>query len=145
MAAAAFAAVALGGCSSDSRAGAGTPQVAVETFFHAIGDKDPAAACSVVSTAGVPLSGTPLDQCRLGFEKVLDTVQDQGDIALLKGARVTGATVKGDRATVRSAQITQVPDGFQNDIDLVRLGGRWYIDSQSDTGGAGATDPAPTG
>jgi len=43
---------------------------------------------------------------------------------------VTGATVSGDKATVSKAQITNVPDGFQNDIDLVKLNGRWYIDSK---------------
>ena len=138
----------LTACSSGGGdGGAATPQVAVETFFHAIGDKDPAAACSVVSTGGARLSGTPLDQCKIGFEKVLDTVQDQGDIALLKGAKVTGATVMGEKATILAAQITKVPEGFQNDIDLVRLDGRWFIDSKTDTSrGTDTTPPAaPTG
>lgn len=138
------AATGLSACSSGGGGGAATPQVAVETFFHAIGDKDPAAACSVVSTGGARLSGTPLDQCELGFQKVLDSVQDQGDIALLKGAAVTGATVTGDTATITSAQITKVPDGFQNDIDLVRLDGRWYIDSKTDTTD-GTSPSTPTG
>lgn len=136
----------LSSCSSGSDGGAETPQVAVETFFHAIGEKDPEAACSVVSTDGAPLQGTPLDQCRTGFEKVLGTVQDQGDIELLKAAKVTGASVTGDRATILSAQITQVPAGFENDIDLVRLGGRWYIDSKTDPSTEDtATPSAPTG
>ena len=135
----------LSACSSGGGdGGAATPQVAVETFFHAIGDKDPTAACSVVSTGGARLSGTSLDQCKLGFQKVLDSVQDQGDIALLKGATVTGATVTADKATILSAQITKVPDGFQNDIDLVRLEGRWYIDSK--TAAISTTTPStPTG
>ena len=137
------AAAALSACSGGDGGGA-TPQVAVETFFHAIGDKDPGAACSVVATGGARLSGTPLDQCKVGFQKVLDTVQDQGDIALLKGATVTGAKITGDKATILSAQITKVPDGFQNDIDLVQLDGRWYIDSKTDTTD-GTTPSSPTG
>jgi len=138
------AATVLSSCSSGGGdGGAATPQVAVETFFHAIGDKDPGAACSVVSTGGSRLSGTPLDQCKLGFQKVLDAVQDQGDIALLKKASVTGAKITGDKATILSGQITKVPDGFQNDIDLVRLDGRWYIDSKAATTDTPGTE-APT-
>ena len=59
-------------------------------------------------------------------------MQDPGDLEKLKAARVTGATVDRDKATIVAAQIVDVPDGYQNDIDLLRLDGRWYIDSKSD-------------
>lgn len=139
LAAATLVAGSLAACSS-STGGADSPEHSVETFFHAIGNKDPGAACSVVSTGGAVLSAAGLDQCRVGFDKVLGSVADQADIALLKNARVTGATVDGDKAHIRSEQITQVPAGFENDIDLVRISGRWYIDSKADPD----TSPTPT-
>ena len=43
---------------------------------------------------------------------------------------MTGATVKGDKATVSKEQITNVPAGYENDIDLININGRWYIDSK---------------
>ncbi len=121
----------LGACTTDRAAGGADPAQTVETFMHAVGAKDPAAACAVVSSDGQPLAGTPLAQCRLGLEKVLADVQDPGDLDKLKAAKVTGADVAGDRATVRKAQITGVPADYQNDIDLLRLDGRWYIDSKT--------------
>ncbi|MEO3935547.1 hypothetical protein V3N99_02200 [Dermatophilaceae bacterium Soc4.6] len=141
-AAALAAGVLLAGCSSGTAEGADSPQTAVVTFFHALGAKDSTGACAVISTQGKALEGVGLQQCQVGFDKVLASLADQRDIAALSGARVSGAQVTGDRATVRQAQITSVPDGFQNDIDLVRLDGRWYIDSPS------AADPPsadPTG
>ncbi len=121
---------ALAGCSSGSSGGQG-PEQAVETFMRAVGAKDPAAACAVVASGGRPLTGTGLAQCRLGLEKVLLEVQDPGDLDKLKTAVVTGAQIDGDRATVRKDQITGVPPDYQNDIDLLRLDGRWYIDSKT--------------
>ena len=122
--------LAIAGCSSDQ--GGPGPTQTVETFLHAIGSKDPDAACAQVSTGGKPLGGTALEQCRVGLQKVLADVQDPGDLEKLKAARVTGATVDRDKATIVAAQIVDVPDGYQNDIDLLRLDGRWYIDSKSD-------------
>ncbi len=123
--------IALGavGCSKDD--GGASPAQTVETFMRAIGAKDPDTACAQVSTGGKPLGGTALDQCREGLRKVLADVQDPGDLDKLKAAKVTGARVDGDRATVKATQIADVPDGYQNDIDLLRLSGRWYIDSKS--------------
>ena len=95
----------------------------------------------MVSTQGRPLEGLALDQCELGFEKVLADLDDQSDIAGLKKATVTGAQVDGDRATVTKAQVTDVPSGFENDIDLVRLDGRWYIDSKADPTDDPTSDP----
>jgi hypothetical protein len=65
------------------------------------------------------------------LEKVLAALNDPTEIAKLKAATVTGATVTGDKATVAKTQIVGVPEGYQNDIDLVRIDGRWYIDSKS--------------
>ncbi len=142
-AAAVVIALTLGGCSKDE-AGTGPAQT-VQTFMRAIGAKEPDTACAQVSTAGKRLAGTALDQCREGLTKVLADVQDPGDLEKLKAARVTGAQVDGDMATVKAAQIADVPDGFQNDVDLLRIGGRWYIDSKTDPGnGSGSTEPAPS-
>ena len=69
-------------------------------------------------------------QCKEGLEKVLADLDDPNEIAQLKSATVTGAAVTGDKATVSKTQITNVPDGYQNDIDLVKINGRWYIDSK---------------
>ena len=120
------------GCTSapDVAAGSASPTEAVAAFMHALGDKSSDAACSQVSTGGQPLTDAGFDQCKEGLEKVLADLDDPGEIAKLKSATVTGATVNGDKATVSKAQITNVPDGYQNDIDLVKLNGRWYIDSK---------------
>ncbi len=139
------AAVVLAGCSGTTAEGAETPQAAVTAFFHSLGGKDSAGACAVISTGGRPLRDVPLQQCALGFDKVLAGLGDQQDIAALTGATVTGATVTGDRATVTRAQITRVPEGFQNDIDLVRVEGRWYIDSRADPTVVGDPTGSATG
>ena len=125
-------AMALAGCTSapDVAAGSASPTEAVAAFMHALGEKNSDAACSQVSTGGKPLTDAGFDQCKEGLEKVLADLNDPDEIAQLKTASVTGATVNGDKATVTKAQITNVPDGYQNDIDLVKLGGRWYIDSK---------------
>ncbi len=121
-------------CTGAPAEGGGAPTQTVEAFMHALGDKDPESACAQVSTAGKPLTGLDLDQCREGLRKVLAAVQDPSDLVRLKSAKVTGAQVSGDRATVSAAQITGVPDGYQNDIDLLQLAGRWYIDSKTPAG-----------
>ena len=122
----------LAGCSTtpDVAPGSASPTEAVAAFMHALGEKNSDAACSQVSTGGKPLTDAGFDQCKEGLEKVLADLNDPDEIAQLKTASVTGATVNGDKATVTKAQITNVPDGYQNDIDLVKLNGRWYIDSK---------------
>ena len=124
--------VALVGCSRgpDIAAGSASPAEAVATFMHALGDKNSDAACSQVSTGGQPLTNAGYDQCKEGLEKVLADLDDPAEIAKLKAATVTGATVNGDKATVAKEQITNVPAGYENDIDLVKINGRWYIDSK---------------
>jgi len=104
------------------------PAATVETFMHAMGEKDPDTACGVVSTGGKPLAGELLAQCKVGLQKVLAEVKGD-EFAALRQATVTGASVNGDKATVRPEQITRVPPGYENTIDLVRIEGRWYIDS----------------
>ena len=124
--------VALVGCSRgpDIAAGSASPAEAVATFMHALGDKNSDAACSQVSTGGQPLTNAGYDQCKEGLEKVLADLDDPAEIAKLKAATVTGATVNGDKATVAKEQIINVPAGYENDIDLVKINGRWYIDSK---------------
>jgi len=129
----------VAGCSKDE--GGASPARTVETFMRAIGGKDPDTACAQVSTGGKPLAGTALEQCREGLQKVLADVQDPGDLEKLKAAKVTGAQVDGDKATVKATEIADVPDGYRNDIDLLRLSGRWYIDSKTDP----AAGTGPTG
>jgi hypothetical protein len=128
----ALAVVALAACSRgpDIAAGSASPAEAVATFMHALGDKNSDAACSQVSTGGQPLTNAGYDQCKEGLEKVLADLDDPAEIAKLKAATVTGATVNGDTATVAKEQITNVPAGYENDIDLVKINGRWYIDSK---------------
>ncbi|GAA1874858.1 hypothetical protein [Lapillicoccus jejuensis] len=138
-------AVLVAGCGSPTP-GADSPRAAVTTFFHALGDKDADGACAVVSTNGRPLEGVALEQCTLGFQKVLGSLSDQQDIAALKNAVVSGASVNGNRATVRQSQITDLPEGFATDIDLVQIDGRWYIDSKTDpTGDSTTSSGGPTG
>ena len=124
--------VALVGCSRgpDIAAGSASPAEAVATFMHALGDKNSDAACSQVSTGGQPLTNAGYDQCKEGLEKVLADLDDPAEVAKLKAATVTGATVNGDKATVAKEEITNVPAGYENDIDLVKINGRWYIDSK---------------
>lgn len=123
---------ALVGCTHapDIAAGSASPAEAVATFMHALGNKNSDAACSQVSTGGQPLTDAGYDQCKEGLQKVLADLNDPTEIAKLKSATVTGATVNGDKATVTKEQITNVPEGYENDIDLVKLNGRWYIDSK---------------
>ena len=130
--AAAAVTLALAGCSRgpDIAAGSASPAEAVASFMHALGDKNSDAACSQVSTGGQPLTNAGYDQCKEGLEKVLADLNDPGEIAKLKSATVTGASVNGDKATVTKEQITNVPAGYENDIDLVKINGRWYIDSK---------------
>ncbi|MEP6649769.1 MAG: hypothetical protein ABJA74_07610 [Lapillicoccus sp.] len=125
-------ALALAGCSSgpDGAAGSASPTEAVAAFMHALGDKNSDAACSQVSTGGQALTNVGFDQCKEGLQKVLADLNDPAEIAKLKSATVTGATVNGDKATVSKGQITNVPAGYENDIDLVKVNGRWYIDSK---------------
>src|SRR4051812_37975041 len=125
-------AVALAGCSTSPGAATGStsPGDAVAAFMHALGDKNSDAACAQVSTGGQPLTNAGPDPCKEGLQKVLAQLDDPAEIAKLKSAAVTGATVNGDQATVAKGQITNVPDGYQNDIDLVKINGRWYIDSK---------------
>jgi limonene-1,2-epoxide hydrolase len=122
----------LAGCSTapDVAVGSASPTEAVAAFMHALGAKNSDAACAQVSTAGQPLTNAGFDQCKEGLEKVLADLDDPNEIAQLKSATVTGAAVTGDKATVSKTQITNVPDGYQNDIDLVKINGRWYIDSK---------------
>jgi limonene-1,2-epoxide hydrolase len=130
--AAVSAVLAVTACTSGPSAATGgtNPTETVTTFMHALGDKNADAACAQVSTGGKPLADAGFDQCKEGLDKVLAELNDPSEIAKLKSATVTGATVSGDKATVGKAQITNVPEGYQNDIDLVRISGRWYIDSK---------------
>ena len=122
----------LAGCTRapDVAAGSASPAETVAAFMHALGDKNADAACAQVSTGGQPLTNAGYDQCKEGLQKVLADLYDPGEIAKLKSATVTGATVTGDKATVSKEQITNVPSGYENDIDLVNINGRWYIDSK---------------
>jgi limonene-1,2-epoxide hydrolase len=122
----------LAGCTRapDVAVGSASPAEAVAAFMHALGDKNADAACSQVSTGGQPLTNAGYDQCKEGLQKVLADLDDPGEIAQLKSATVTGASVNGAKATVTKEQISNVPAGYENDIDLVTIHGRWYIDSK---------------
>lgn len=125
----------VAGCTGNDEGGtaagsASAPQ-AVQAFMVALGNKDAASACAQVSTGGKALADTGLDQCKEGLQKVIDTVTDPAELDQLRSAVVTGANVDGDKATVSASQITKVPQGYANDIDLVRINGRWFIDSKT--------------
>ncbi len=113
-----------------SAQGSSSPTATVEAFMHALGSKDASAACSQVSTAGKALVGDAFTQCTVGLQSVFGGITDPADLTRLKAAKVTGAQVVGDKATVTKSQITNVPPDYENDIDLVRLDGVWYIDSK---------------
>lgn len=125
-------AVGLGACTSSGTGATGesTPQKTVEAFMHALGNEDPDGACAQVSTGGKALTGDAFAQCKVGLQSILAEITDPSELTRLKGAKVTGAQVNGDKATVTKAQVTDVPAGYENDIDLVKLGGTWFIDSK---------------
>jgi len=133
LAGSALAGSALIGCSSAPAVatGSASPTEAVTAFMHALGNKDSDAACAQVSTGGQRLQDSGLDQCKEGLQKVLAALNDPAEIGKLQSATVTGSTVTGDKATVAQGQIVGVPEGYQNDIDLVRIEGRWYVDSKT--------------
>ncbi|MEO8830406.1 hypothetical protein [Lapillicoccus sp.] len=130
--AAALLVVGMAACSGgDTTAqGSSSPTTTVEAFMHALGNQDASAACSQVSTGGKALVGDAFAQCKVGLESVLGDITDPADLTRLKTAKVTGAQIDGDKATVTKSQISNVPSGYENDIDLVRLDGTWYIDSK---------------
>lgn len=123
------AAVALGGCTS-SAPDQSTPQAALTSLYHALGHKDFAQACQVIASNGSPTSGTAGQQCVAGLTSIFGQVPDpQGDLPKLAAATVTGASITGDTAKVAADQITGLPAGYATDVELVRVDGRWYVDS----------------
>lgn len=120
----------VAGCSGAPAApGGDSPEAAVSTFYRALGAKDSAAACAVVAYDGKPLSGDDITLCRSGFDVVVTQVASADELAALTQAHATGATVTGDRAVVGADQVTGVPAAYRQDVQLVRVGGRWYIES----------------
>lgn len=119
--------VAVGGCSSGP--GGESPEAAVEAFYRALGAKDTAAACSVIAYSGKPLAGDDILLCRTGFDTVVEDVASPDELAAFASATVTGSTITGDTAVVHADQLTGVPAAYRDDVSLVRVAGRWYIES----------------
>jgi len=118
----------LTACSSPA-AGGETPQSTVAAFYHALGAKDSAGACALVAYNGTPLAGNDVLLCQTGFDTIIKDVATPEELAGLTSASVTGAAVEGDNATIRADQLTGVPAAYREDVSLVRVGGRWYIES----------------
>lgn len=116
--------VGLAGCSASAGS---SPEEAAQTFFRSLGAKDTKAACGVVAYAGKPLAGDDLTLCASGFDSVV-AVAGADDLTALRGSAVSGAQVYGDKATVRADQLTGVPTAYRQDLGLVRVDGRWYLD-----------------
>jgi hypothetical protein len=122
--------VALAGLTACSSAPVGeTPESTVAGFYRALGAKDSAAACALVAYDGKPLAGDDVLLCRSGFDTIITDVATPEELAALTSASVTGAAVDGDQATVTADQMTGVPAAYREDVNLVRVGGRWYIES----------------
>lgn len=116
---------AAAGCGSDD------PTGTVVAFYRAIGERDPDAACAQLATDGRPLQETDLLLCVTGLRQAMDTALNDADAQALRTASVTGAQVDGDHATVHADQLSGVPDGYRDEVSLVRVSGRWYIVSDS--------------
>ncbi len=119
------AALLLTACSSPPS----TPEATLEAFYHALGNKDSATACSLVAYAGIPLSGDDVALCRNGFDTVVQQVASAAELGQLRAAKVTGSVVSGTTATVRPDQITDLPEAFRSGAELVLVGDRWYLDT----------------
>ena len=117
-------ALALGACST---AGA-SPKQTVEDFYRALGRQDVTAACEVVSYAGKPLAGDDVTLCRSGFQAIGE-LATPADLTALSAVTVPDLPASGDRAGVRADQLTGVPTAYRQDLTLVRIDGRWFIDS----------------
>lgn len=113
-----------------SSVGAGSPEAAVESFYHALGAKDTATACAMTAYAGHPLAGDDVTLCRSGFDAVVDQVASAEDLAALRALTVTGATVTGETATVTADQLSGAPAAYREDVALVRVDGHWFVETQ---------------
>lgn len=120
--------VGLGGCSGPIPGG-DTPESAVAAFYRALGAKDSAAACALVAYDGKPLAGDDITLCRSGFDVVVTQIAGADELAGLAQASASAATVTGDNAIVRAEALTGVPAAYRQDVKLVRVAGRWYIES----------------
>ena len=116
--------IGLGGCSSSG----GSPSQSVEAFYRALGRKDVAAACEVVSYAGKPRAGDDITLCRSGFQAIGE-IATPADLSALTSVTVPDLAPNGDRFTVGADHLTGVPTAYRQDLTLVRIDGRWFIDS----------------
>jgi hypothetical protein len=114
---------------SASAAGGETPQSTLAAFYHALGARDSAGACALVAYNGRPLAGNDVLLCQTGFDTIIKDVATPDELASLTTASVAGAAVDGDNATISADQLTGVPAAYREDVSLVRVGGRWYIES----------------
>ncbi|HMT32889.1 MAG TPA: hypothetical protein PKC73_12430 [Dermatophilaceae bacterium] len=116
--------IGLGGCSSSG----GSPSQSVEAFYRALGRKDVAAACEVVSYGGKPLAGDDITLCRSGFQAIGE-LATPADLSALASVSAPDIPTNGDHAGVLADQLTGVPTAYRQNLTLVRIDGRWYIDS----------------
>ncbi len=98
----------LAGCAGPAP-GADSPEAAVTTFFHDLGDKDAEGACRGRLERRQAAGRGAVPAVHPRFQKMLGSLSDQQDIASLRNAQVSGARVEGDRATVLQSQITDLP------------------------------------
>lgn len=118
-------AAALGACSSPPPG----PEQTAQGFLRALGSKDTAAACSVVAFDGKPLGGDDVPLCRTGFDTMVNDVLPADELTRLREATVTGVRVEGDSATIAEGQVSGELTAYLGEIELVRVDGRWYVNT----------------
>ncbi|WP_137122774.1 DUF4878 domain-containing protein [Segeticoccus rhizosphaerae] len=115
----------------------------IESYFHAVGDKDSEAACKLQTTedGSKPLKSddTKFQECVKGMTMLMDQAKKE-DLDTFKGIAVKEATVDGDKATVSPDQVEGLPEdakgGDDKPVSLVKIDDAWYIDSsKSSVGG----------
>ncbi|MGV1009464.1 MAG: hypothetical protein ACOYBY_12745 [Dermatophilaceae bacterium] len=116
------------GLTACSQSTAGPDQTA-QDFLRALGSKDTTAACAVVAFDGTPLSGTDVDLCRTGYDTLVNEVIPQATLDELRNSTVSGVSVDGDTATIPDGQISAEVASYIGEIGLVRVNGRWYVDT----------------
>ncbi len=106
--------------------GGPTPNDTVRAYFNALSEKDGDTACTLLSTkvqlqaviaVGIRRNGEK--PCGRALERVVRN-RSAKDLKTLRNLQMSKSVVKGDTATVR-------PKGADDDAQLTRVGGRWYI------------------
>ena len=126
-------AMAVAGCSSspDVAAGSASPTEAVAAFMHALGDKNSDAACAQVSTRRPAADRRRAStSARRAWRRSSPTSTTRTRSPSSRPRRSPARRSPATRPPCRRRRSPTCRTGYQNDIDLVKINGRWYIDSK---------------